>query len=256
MRAVYAQFCHIAFLSEAARRGFEHAYPGLNANLLTLDHGNQDVFKLLRRTSANARYQLDPDAKVVLFFGGVRPSKGVEDLVEAMALLPSDTRASLLVVGPPAKQYRADRLRARIDELGLNKRTILDLHYADFGAVADLMELATVVALPYRSATQSGVLQLAYSFGRPVVATAVGGLVEAVEDGVSGLLVPPSDPPRLAAALSRVLTDPCLARRLGERGAELSRTRHAWSRIAAQLVSAYLPTPGGSPCQTSAAARS
>jgi glycosyltransferase involved in cell wall biosynthesis len=248
---MYAQLSLIAFLSEATRRKFERAYPGLDAELLTVEHGNQDLFKLLRRPGeARRRFGLAPDAQVVLFFGGVRPSKGLEDLVEAMTLLPDGSDAILLVVGHPAKQMRLDRLRERIAELGLADRTILHLRYADPGEVAGLMEFATVVVLPYRSAAQSGVLQIAYSFGRPVVATAVGGLAEAVEDESSGLLVPPCDPPRLAAALARILADPALARRLGDRGAELSRTRHAWSGIAAKLITAYRGTSGGSPCPT------
>ena len=69
-------------------------------------------------------------------------------------------------------------------------------------------KLLTVVAAPYRQASQSGVVHLAYSFGRPVVATRVGGLEASVEDGVTGALAAPRDAGSLAAALRRALRAP------------------------------------------------
>jgi glycosyltransferase involved in cell wall biosynthesis len=239
-RAVYEQFALIAFLSDAVRRDFERAYGDLPAHRITIPHGNEDLFRALRVPGdPRARYGLPDEAQVVLFFGGVRPSKGVGDLVEAFARLPRDPLTRLVVAGYPSREMRVDVLRKRVERLGVADRVTLDLRYIEPGEVAGVLELAAVVALPYRSATQSGVVQLAYSFGRPVVATAVGGLAEAVEEGRSGLLVPPEDPAALAAALARLLGDPELRRRLGERGAELSRTRHAWTDIAAVLLAGY-----------------
>ncbi|MFM8409025.1 MAG: glycosyltransferase, partial [Alphaproteobacteria bacterium] len=69
---------------------------------------------------------------------------------------------------------------------------------------ADLFAASDVVVLPYRDGTQSGVVPLAWAHGRPVVTTAVGGLPEAVDDGATGLLVPPGDARALADALERV----------------------------------------------------
>ncbi|HEY3297251.1 MAG TPA: glycosyltransferase, partial [Armatimonadota bacterium] len=66
---------------------------------------------------------------------------------------------------------------------------------------------ADIVVLPYRSATQSGVVQVAYNFVRPVIVTEVGGLPEAVEQGKTGLLVPPEDPEALAQAIKRYFDD-------------------------------------------------
>jgi glycosyltransferase involved in cell wall biosynthesis len=96
-----------------------------------------------------------------------------------------------------------------------------------------------VVVLPYRSATQSGIAHLAFSFGRPVVATMVGGLSEVVEHERTGLLVPPEDPHALAAAIERLISDAELRARLGEQAAHLSETRYGWNRVARIVLDHY-----------------
>ena len=91
--------------------------------------------------------------------------------------------------------------------------------------------MARVAVFPYRSIDQSGALQVAYTFGVPAVATAVGGLPEAVEHGASGLVVPPGDPAALASALATLLADSSLAARYGARARELSETRYSWREV-------------------------
>jgi glycosyltransferase involved in cell wall biosynthesis len=91
-----------------------------------------------------------------------------------------------------------------VDELGLQDRVELRDGFVSNEEAALLFSAADAAVLPYRSATQSGVVQLAFAYGTPVIATAVGGLPEAVSDGVDGLLCPPDDPQALAAAISRL----------------------------------------------------
>jgi glycosyltransferase involved in cell wall biosynthesis len=98
-----------------------------------------------------------------------------------------------------------------------------------------------VVVFPYRSATASGVLALAQSLARPVVATAVGGLAEAVEPGVTGLLVPPGDPDALARALEAMLADPEVAAAMGARGHEAATGARSWDAVAARLEPLLAP---------------
>jgi glycosyltransferase involved in cell wall biosynthesis len=239
-RRLYAQFSVIAFLSDATRRAFIERFGIQPGRLVVIPHGNQDIFKALRSDFDPAeRYGLAAGTRILLFFGFIRPSKGLEDLLEALAMMSSDPTIRLVVAGYPSQHLDVAALHARAAALGITDRTIFDLRYIAPGEVAGLIELATIVVLPYRSATQSGVVQLAYSFARPVVAAAVGDLVEAVEHGGSGLLVPPRDPPALADALQRLLDDPDARRRMGSRAAELSSTRYSWSEPAGTLLAAY-----------------
>jgi glycosyltransferase involved in cell wall biosynthesis len=100
-------------------------------------------------------------------------------------------------------------------------------------------ERAAVVCCPSRREGYGVVAREAMAHGRPVVATAVGGLVDAVEDGVTGLLVPPRDPDALRAALERLLADPDLRSRLGSAARERARERFSREAATTSALDAY-----------------
>jgi glycosyltransferase involved in cell wall biosynthesis len=136
-------------------------------------------------------------ARNVLFFGTIRPYKGLEDLIEAFGRLPEDWR--LTVVGEtwegwtlPAELIAASPARERI---AFVNRYVTDAEVNDFFAAADL------VVLPYRRSSASGPLHIAMSHGLPVVVTAVGGLVEAAGDYPGVRFAPPAAPAALALAI-------------------------------------------------------
>ena len=143
------------------------------------------------------------DEVVFLFFGYVREYKGVDVLLDALArLAPEGPRWRAIVAG----EWYVDRDAAdRAVAAGpLAGRVELVDRYLSSAESARYLAAATVVVLPYRSGTQSGVVPLAYAHGRGVITTRVGGLAEAVCDGETGLLVAPEDPAALAAALEQV----------------------------------------------------
>jgi len=137
----------------------------------------------------------------ILFFGTIRPYKGLEDLVDAFGLLPRDTNRiwRLLVVGEtwegwtlPVEKIKASRHR---DDIELVNRYVADEEVVAYFARAD------IVALPYVRSSASGPLHLTMSVGLPVVITRVGGLVEAAQGYSGTVFVPPHEPEALAAAL-------------------------------------------------------
>jgi glycosyltransferase involved in cell wall biosynthesis len=101
------------------------------------------------------------------------------------------------------------------------------------------MGLATVAVYPYHSSTQSGALQVAYTFGRPVVATQVGGLPEVVEHGRSGFLVSPESPYELAQGILKLVNNRELTKIMGEYARHLSETRFSWRSVARQMLQVY-----------------
>jgi glycosyltransferase involved in cell wall biosynthesis len=138
---------------------------------------------------------------ILLFFGFVRPYKGLEYLVQAMRAVREQIPAHLLVVGefwqsPEFYEHYAA-------EFGVSEAVTLINRYVPNEELQPYFDLADVIVLPYIAATQSGVAQLAFGFGKPVITTRVGGLPEIVEDGVTGLIVPPQDEQALAAAIVR-----------------------------------------------------
>jgi glycosyltransferase involved in cell wall biosynthesis len=113
------------------------------------------------------------------------------------------------------------------------------LRYHAIAEVAKFFRAADIVVLPYRSASQSAMAQLAFAFGKPVVATRVGGLPEIIEDGWNGLLVNPRDEEALACAIKRLLVDLPLRQSLGSRAAEVAASRHSWDRVAEATLHVY-----------------
>ncbi len=153
---------------------------------------------------------------VVLFFGVWSKYKGIEVLLDAFALVRTEIPDSRMVLaGDAGADIDVDTVLERSRRIGnVDARP----GYVPIDDVTPLFDSARVVATPYIRATQSGVAHLAFTFGRPVVATAVGDLPEVIQDGVTGLLVEPDDAEGLATAIVKLLKDPALAARLGAAG--------------------------------------
>ena len=147
--------------------------------------------------------------------------------------------ARLIIAGFPTKFVDNNDLQRLAGDLGITQAVTFDARYIPIKEVASLMELASVVVYPYRNSTQSGALQVAYAFGRPVIATTVGGLPEAVENGRSGFLVPPETPEALASAILQIINNPQLAAEMGAYARHLSETRFSWTSIANQILAVY-----------------
>ncbi|HYR58799.1 MAG TPA: glycosyltransferase family 4 protein [Chthoniobacteraceae bacterium] len=138
----------------------------------------------------------------VLFFGRILPYKGLDVMLDAFRKL--DPARFRLIIAGEGEVPPLDAPNIEIDN-----RFVTDDRLPGF------FQRAHVVALPYHAASQSGVAQMAFAFGRPVVATRVGALPDIVHDEVNGLLIPPGDSAALAAALER-LADSALRARMQE----------------------------------------
>jgi D-inositol-3-phosphate glycosyltransferase len=168
---------------------------------------------------------------VALFFGFIREYKGLLDLFEALARIPRDRDLQLLVGG---EFYEDDEpYRRAIADLGIADRVVLHARYIPNAEVGDFFAAANVAVLPYRSATQSGIAQIAMHFDLPVITTDVGGLPETVTAGETGDVVPPRDPAALAAAIERYFDEGREAR-YAPRVAEAKR-EYSWGRLVAAL---------------------
>jgi D-inositol-3-phosphate glycosyltransferase len=151
-----------------------------------------------RETALN-NLNLDPSYRYLLFFGLIRDYKGLDLLLEAM----SDRRirerkVRLLVAGE--FYSNEEKYRQLIENFKLEKTVIIHDRYIPDNQVADYFNGADLVAQPYKSATQSGVTQIAYHFHKPMLVTHVGGLPEMVPHGKVGYVCAP-DPAEIATAL-------------------------------------------------------
>ena len=167
------------------------------------------------------------DAPTLLFFGFVRPYKGLDVLLDAFPAIQARVPDVQLVVAGEIYDGEAE-LRARAALFGDAVR--FDADYIASERVPLYFGAANLVVQPYVSATQSGVARLAFGLGTPVLTTDVGGLAEAVPDGVAGRVVPPRDPGALAAAAADVLLDASLRDRLAA-GARRLAAADGWDPV-------------------------
>jgi len=170
-----------------------------NANAVFVPHPIYEIFGG-GTSKARARKTLSiSQRRVLLFFGYVRRYKGLDTLLEALAIIRPSLNVHLLVVG---EFYHDEQIyRRQIRDLRIDENVTVVSDYIPNDRVGEYFSAADVVVLPYRSATQSGIVQIAYQFDKPVIATDVGGLAEVVRHGVTGFIVPPEDPPALASAV-------------------------------------------------------
>lgn len=177
---------------------------------------------------------------VIQFFGTLKPYKGVDVLLRAFAQLRTDEPAVLRISGRP--RMDVDPLRNLARQLGVADRVEWDLRFVPDDEVPVLFREADVLALPYRTIDASGVLTKALLFGRPVVATDIGGIAEFVDDGEEGRLVPPNDPAATANALQQLLDDPSLRIQMGKKARQRAEAIPSWDDIADQTIKVYRQT--------------
>lgn len=185
------------------------------------------------RESARRHLNLDPDAPVTLLFGQLRADKGIRDVLLAAREVPA---LRVVIAGEDAGGLHA--ASDLLNELG--GRIIVLEGFQPMDEVAKLFAAADTVVLPYRQASQSAVLLLAYGFERPVIVYPTGGLPEAVTDGETGWICTGPDPGALTAGLREAIdAGPAECRRRGENGARLAKERYSWDGIARRTVELY-----------------
>ena len=176
----------------------------------------------------------------LLVLGRLVERKGQEDAVRALVEVPD---AELVVVGgPPTTELAADpevqRLRAVAESLGVADRLVFTGAVSRADVPGWIRSADVVLAVPWYE--PFGITPLeAMACGRPVVATAVGGLVDSVADGVTGDLVPPRDPQALGTAIAALLRDDDRRAAYGAAGVKRARNRYRWSRVVADTDAVY-----------------
>lgn len=186
------------------------------------------------RATARLKLGLPKDATVALVFGQMRADKGVDDAIEAVYRVAG---VVLLLAGEDAGALTSVRQRLKTT---LGERAYVFEGFHPVEALGDFFSAADVVLLPYRVASQSGVLLLAYGFSRPVIAYPVGGLVEAIRHETTGWITSEASSDALADSLTAAVEVGRGVRdRMGRSGREFADDRFSWSAIAARTFAVY-----------------
>ncbi|MDP8943698.1 MAG: glycosyltransferase family 4 protein [Actinomycetota bacterium] len=234
---VYARLDLVLVHGERSREVFKRTWRRAGA-VATIPHGDE---RLLAETPP------PPAAEErVLFFGEWRRAKGLWELMAAFDELAGvRPQIRLTIAGTPTADVDPDGVR-RWAHRHRGRVTIID-EYVPLEQVREVFTSARVVAAPYLAGSQSGVVHLAMTMARAVVASDVGDLGSAVLDGETGRLVPPGDARALAVALEEVVADRRLAERLGTAGRRHALETSSWETVAERVEAELdrLPrTPG------------
>ncbi len=204
----------------------QYGYPAERIHVIPL--GRYDYYRALSSQSQ------PEEPHTILFFGRIWGYKGLQYLIKAEPLITRavpDTRIIIAGHGEPFEKYRQAMVNPHHFE-------VYNYRIPD-NEVAPLFQRASVVVLPYLEASQSGIIPIAYTFGKPVVATHVGGLPDVVKDGETGFLVPPADAQSLAEAVIRLLKDDALRHKMGQQAQQFAETVLSWSNIAQRTMDVY-----------------
>src|SRR5579883_1432058 len=212
--SIFTAFDHLVVHTEAGKR--QLAAHGLAAaQISVIPHG------ALHLPGGNPPLpSAEVGETVILAFGKIKPYKGTDLLIEAFAGLP-------------------EPLRARARPLGIADRIEWDLRYLRDAEIGGVIAAADILAFPYRQIDASGVLMAALSYGKPIVASAMGAFAELLRDGVHGRLVPPGDTKALGDALAELIADPPRRAAMGEAVRSIAGVVPDWPEIGRRTLALY-----------------
>ncbi len=190
---------YFVLLSEQVKKDLESIIKNVKSKVLPLP-----IFSIfgesVNKEEAREKLQLN-QAKIILFFGFIRDYKGLDTLIEALAIVKQKLDVTLVVAG---EFYSAEqKYLSLIEKLNLQNSIIIKKDFIPTLDVKYYFSAADAVVLPYKSATQSGIVQVAVNFEKPVIATNVGGLGEVIENGKAGFVVEKENPEAFANAILR-----------------------------------------------------
>lgn len=226
----------------AGRLSDEAAVPAERIRVIphgSFDHLTRPVSETGLPQELNAGEPAEKRGPVILFFGLLRPYKGLDVLIDACRRLdrvtPEGTTPELWVAGNPRMDLTD--LKARAGDLPIPVRWATRFITDD--EIAPLMRRADLLVLPYRDGEQSGVLYTGIAFGKAMIVSDVGGIGEVAREHNLARLVEPGDADALGAALVELTADPEARRALADRAAKAAREEFSWERIAAETLDLY-----------------
>jgi starch synthase len=220
----------LMFHSEHSRHEYlAHSGAGAGIQTAVVHLGVFDVYQELCG-------EAPPTDSTALFFGRIGPYKGIDVLYQAAPAVAAQVAgAKFVIAGRPGGGVTLDTP----PELPNGGSWEIITRLVPLPEMCALFQRADVVILPYLQAWQSGVVSTAFAFAKPVVATAVGGIPEVVEDGVTGWLVPPRDPDALAERVTQVLLDKALRARMQDNIAAAAAGPLSWATLAGIALGSY-----------------
>jgi len=241
-RYLYSRLDAIIVTAAALKREMGILFPGIDESKIeVIRMGNVDELEEtagISSSRARSLLSLPLSSPIILFFGIIRPYKGLEVLIRAFALVARKIpEARLVIAGEPVGSFAP--YQEEIDRLDINNRVDLFLQFIPQNQTAALFSAADLVAVPYHDSYTSAIIPLSYSHHRPVVVSKVGGLAEYVEEGVSGCTFAPGDYRSMAEKMILLLSDSKELTRVKNGARRYYRANFSWEKIARATLAVY-----------------
>lgn len=195
--------------------------------------------KMVNTNEAKDYLNIPQERVVILFFGTLRPYKGIEFLLESFkAVLNKRPEALLIIAGDGEAKYK-QLLSDYIIKLGLTNSVKADFRYIPISELPIYHQAADILVYPYKIIDQSGALLTGMAYAKPIVATAVGGMLETLRNQNNGLLIKYGDIESFANAIIKLLDDPDLRFYLGKNALHDLEEKYSWDIIAQQTLRCY-----------------
>ncbi|MBD3182830.1 glycosyltransferase [Candidatus Poribacteria bacterium] len=219
---------HIIFHSDYCKNVFPVDIKDKKSSVIPL--GIMDIFNRWKT------HDLHAENNTILFFGRISPYKGLETLLKAAPVVARKVPSvKFIIAGNPIQDYKVPEFPSL--QNGGKFETYLE--YIPNSLLCQLFQRASVAAMPYTDATQSGVMMTAYAFQKPVIATCVGGLPEFIDNGKTGLLVPPEQPFALANAIISLLSEPRKIQKMSGYIKQKNQNQFSWDKISEMTIDIY-----------------
>lgn len=222
-----SRFDKIILLNDVQKDGFIKKYCVNYEKVMTNKLGAYNVISGITSSETNLNF------KYILFFGYISGYKGLEYLCEAMPMVHEKHPEVKLLIAGGGKIYFDWAPYENLDYIELRN------HFVDLSELAGLLKGCEFSVCPYKDATQSGVIQTAFSLNVPMVVTNVGALPEVVKDGQNGLVVPPCDAKALADAIIDLLDHPEKLQSMRDNIKHVWQKEMSWKPIADKYIECY-----------------
>lgn len=197
--------------------------------IAVIPHGDYSFFTMFKKGN------IAEEKSCILFFGRIVAYKGLEYLLMASNKVIAEIPDAKFII---AGRGNFEKYKGLINERYKDNFEIYNKYIQD-EQVAELFQRSAVVCLPYTDASQSGVVNIAYAFKKPVIVTDVGSIPEIVDNGKTGLVIKPKDSSAIANAIIALLKNDDLRRNLGENGLKKQREELSWRSIAKKTIEVY-----------------
>jgi D-inositol-3-phosphate glycosyltransferase len=239
-KVIYRRADKIIVHTEYIKDKLVKNFPVSKDKVNIVPHGNFDNYlskEEITTEGARAKLGLKATDKVLLFFGYIREYKGLDLLLDAFEQVNKlDSSIKLLIAGNPQSKELRSKYENKLKEL---KNTYAFLQFIPSQDVATYLTSADIVILPYRNIDHSGIIHLAYSFGKPVIATPVGDFPESVEDGRSGFVTDDISIESIKNTIIKAFSDMNKLEMMGNYTKYLNDTKYSWDSIAESTLNIY-----------------